>query len=329
MVDVYGLWDSASAPPWSEVAAGLQNRLILLGGTQLETGGTDTHSTHAFSSTSVGNGGTSTTVDNFEHVNSAENQYISHTHGWVAPTQSAGNHLPAYKNFRLIHTAYASWNKVVPTGVIGFCETVPTGYARAESGESSFIRISTSYGGTGGGAHSHTGSGTLNDMSGSTTMVNYSAGGTYSITATHTHSWSYTSSTATPNYYFWSCGLIKASTGVVLATNTIWLFDGDPGSGWDAVSATGYYLKISSTNSIATGGAYTSWSQSHTISATSGTNTSALVCDPPYDYVATVIADGHTHAISATMSALSVTPSYVRLSLYKFTGFTKVMCIIC
>jgi hypothetical protein len=322
MVNVYGFWDSASSPPsgFFEIAAGYQNRLILLGGTMLETGGSDTHNNHSFANGSVGNSGSSGVADYYSYEGFWLQVYSSHTHTFANPTQSAASHLPPYKNFRLIYRSIAGWSFSVPAGIICFSETVPAGFARTESGGSGFLRIASAYGGTGGGGHSHTGTGTTGNQPSNTGHAQW--GETvqgYAILANHHHTWSYTSTTATPDYYYWSCGLIKASSDGLVPRDSYWLFDGDPGVLWTKVSADGYYLKISSTNAIIAGGAYTSWNHGHTFSGSSDNN------DQEQGYDAAVgnfniMLSRHTHVISFTLSNLTVTPSYVRLNLYKFLG---------
>jgi hypothetical protein len=310
-VNVYNLSKTTGSVPsgWTEFTAGA-DRLILLSGTALSTSGSDTHNNHTASislSTTSGDGTTSAIPTGVETTR-------SHSHTVSTVTQGAGNHLPPYKNFRCFYRNVSGWDGSIPAESIVMNETVPAGWTAHDSGSSYFIRIASTYGGTGGALkHSHTLNGTC-DQIGPT--FNTKMGGAASGTPWgHTHTFSGSSADSSDSdYYYSSIGLVTNSIKKYVKKDMHFLFDGDPGTKWSAITATNRLLRLSSTGSYATGGSHLAWSHSHTVSFTSDQCSSAAIYSsggngdtmPP-----------HTHTVSGSLASLSVTPSYIVLHLYK------------
>lgn len=323
MVNVYFFYDQAGTPAnFSEIASGYQNRLILLGGTPLETGGADNHNHPvAMNNGSAATANSATTA--WENSTDTDCLYTSTAHHHVAGSVSIDtkNHLPPYKNFRLLYRSMTGWNKKLPTGAIVFNASVPTGWSRTESGGSTFLRTASSYGGTGGATqHDHYLSGTTGDRTetDASRADHDSYGGAIVSRRVHTHNVSGTLTATSHDYYYWSCGLIKASAESYVKKDSYLLFDGDPGAGWQLIDATNRYLKISSTNSVATGGSYTSLIHSHSGSwsfTSSGSNNTRTA----YAMNTSYAGPGHNHTVTGTVTEQTVTPTYVRLLLYKAT----------
>lgn len=311
MVNVYLFRTDTSTPAdWSDVSSTYANRLILGNGTALETGGAATHNNHSLS-------GWSCSTVNAVYRDAADAVWIATTHNHASGTCSFGNgnHLPPYKTFRLVRRDLTGWNGKLPSGSVAFCETVPpTGYERIENGSSNFIMISGTAGSTGGAlTHYHTYSGTTGGGSAGYNINTFTS--YYGANSSHTHTYSGNSGTANNNPYFWSCGLIRSTSEIGIKTDMILLFDGTPSStDWDVISgADNRYLKISSTNSIATGGAATD----HTHPA-SGTTSDASAFTRVSIGSGTVRGIGnHSHTYSFTLSSVAPVPTYVRLILGK------------
>ncbi len=318
MVNVYVFRDDATTPTgWSEIAAGYRDRLILLSGTVLETGGTTSHShtvavsaiaqSSLYSGSSYGAYGSPwRSAKTHQHVNAGTVNCSSY------------GHMPAYKAFRVVYRSTTDWDGSIPSGSILFRESVPAGWARTCDGESYFLLTSATAGSyatwTG---HNHSLSGQTNNDNGT---AQYTSEANQRIPdGNHYHTFTGQLANDYHDYKYWSCGLIKASSDVFIQRDSYALFDGDPGTNWEAVSADGNYLRISSTNSIVIGGSYTAWTHNHggsaqitsnqpntggchNISSTSGTLWNACA---------------HTHVVTITVQNQTVQPSYVRLLLYK------------
>ncbi len=318
MVNVYVFRDDATTPTgWSEIAAGYRDRLVLLGGTVLETGGTTSHShtvavsaiaqSSLYSGSSYGAYGSPwRSAKTHQHVNAGTVNCSSY------------GHMPAYKAFRVVYRSTTDWDGSIPSGSILFRESVPAGWSRTCDGESYFLLTSATAGSyatwTG---HNHSLSGQTNNDNGT---AQYTSETNQRIPdGNHYHTFAGQLANDYHDYKYWSCGLIKASSDVFIQRDSYALFDGDPGTNWEAVSADGNYLRISSTNSVAIGGSYTSWTHNHggsaqitsnqpntggchNISSTSGTLWNACA---------------HTHVVTITVQNQTVQPSYVRLLLYK------------
>ena len=314
MVNIGFFYDGSDTPSgYTEIDSSYRDRLIIAGGTPLETGGSGTH-THTTSSWSCGGPSSTTLISGGSDPNSG----VGHSHNSGTINIGEVSHLPPYKNLRVILKPYDSWNKTVPSGSIVFCENVPDGYTRYDNGSSYYIRISSTAGGTGGnsGVHSHTVSGQTGTP---TTSGGSTSSGKWISAAGHQHSFSGTTSTSSsPDYYYWSCGLIKASDQVKLEVNCIVLADGTLSDTihWEEVSgASGRFLRVSSTNSITTGGSSLSFSHSHSsFSCTTDTTPSNIQANGSVYQLAT---DTHTHSISFNINSSDPIPSYVRLKLYK------------
>lgn len=313
MVNIGFFYDGSDTPSgYTEIDSIYRDRLILSGGTVYETGGSDTH-THSISGWGC-SGPSSRSLIGGGSTN--PNCGVDHSHYSGSFNINSSNHLPPYKNLRVIQIAYNNWNGKVPSGSIVFSESVPTGFTRYDDGSSYFIRISSTAGGTGGSSTHYHG---LNGQTGTpTTSGTTNDGGRVSAPSGHTHTFSGSSSTSSSSdYYYWECGLVKAASEISLAVNCIIIADGSlPSNHWEEVTgSSGRFLKKSSTNNIAIGGSSLSLSHIHSFSGTTDQQTGS-VSSISYDsyYIGSVT---HTHTISFTLSSSAPTPSYVRLKLYK------------
>ncbi len=315
--NIYLLWDGAGSAPtgWTEIDAAYQNKMILLGATALDTGGSDTAHTHTFASYSAGS-----TAPNIKLETGGGQPYCqTHSHNISSsPTEGTGSHVPAYKNFRCIYRSTTGWTGSIPSGAITMCDTVPTGWARHDDGSSYFIRIAASAGGTNGSAsHTHSVVGSTDGPSSSSTYPSTYVTNLNTALNTHTHSFSGSTASTTNDYYYAGAGMVKASADTMVVTGIYALFDGTPDAHWDAVSATGYYMRCASGNTYASGGSYTSQSHSHSYSFASGASSSNAL----YWNVGTSALDAagstHAHTVSGNTNTANVQPAYVKLLLYK------------
>ena len=315
MVNVYVAREDATTPDgWTEVAAGYKDKLILGNGTGLETGGADTHnhtSMTGWSASSVTPASAGSTAGTGSNVIRS-----GYSHSHIAPasfTCTSTNHLPPYKNFRMLYRDVSGWNFVLPSGSICYKETTHAKYDRCDDGSSYFLRIAATAGGTGGAtSHNHVASGNTGVPSGSNiTCGTGSEDNWYS--ATHVHSFGFTSSSSTISYSYWSCGLVKSNDLTLIVKDLYLWFDGTPPAMFETVTdATDKYMKVSSDNSVAY--ATNSAAHTHTCSGTSGN--SSGVAGANYD-TTRVIGDTHTHSISFTLASVTPVPSYTRFTLAK------------
>ncbi len=320
MVNVYVFRSDGTTPSgWSEIATGYRERLPLLGGTPLTTGGTDSHS-HALTGTSVSSvcdsatfGWTSTANDIWLNQGSQ----LCHTH--TVSTSSVGleSNLPPYKNFRLVYRSVDGWDGTLPAGSIVFREAVPaSNYSRVDSGQTYFIRISATAGGTGGADnHNHLCSVTLANANAPAARLIWNSSPLVSaIKSTHGHNSNSASSSSTDfNYKYWGGGLISATSDTKVVQDSYLLFDGTPDSGqWEVVSADGCYLKALGTYTVSTGGVNTTLTHGHTLSMASS---SANNCNNTKSSIYRSIACSHTHTITSTLDNQTIQPSYVRFIL--------------
>ncbi len=316
MVNVYIFRDDSSTPAgWTEIASGYRERLCLCNGA-LETGGSYTHD-HSISNWNCSDD--SGTFTNIFGAGSNACAY-AHNHTSGSPIVSSEYHLPSAKCFRLVYRSTSGWNGTVPSGSIVFNESVPSGWSRTENGSSKFIWISATAGGYGGSdSHAHTVSGTTSPSSYCVDLYRWDQTYyPYASKCSHTHTYSGTSNTsAHTGYYYWACGLVKASSDTYVKVNCYLLFDAAPNSLWEVVTgANNRYLRISSTNSITTGGSYLSLVHDHTMGTI---NVSTYDCsgdfEPDWGNNNTYTVGSHTHAISFALASATATPAYVKLTL--------------
>jgi hypothetical protein len=321
MVNVFVFTDSATTSAgWLEVAAGYRERMVLGGGTALETGGADVH-THS-GNVSVNSANTDVKPEGYYAGPTVAmyNSATSHTHsGSVYRVDNCTTHLPPYKTFRMLYRSTTGWTGDLPSSAIAFCESVPATFARFDSGSSYYIRISATAGSTGGATtHYHYCEVSFgNWSSGSNTQP---AGTDFGVVyPTHAHyAVGINSGAATHDYAYWACGLVKSSTATRVKKDCILLFDGDPGAGWSSVTATNRFLRVSATNSITTGGTYLTHSHTHSLSGNSGTANSCYTARST-TYNLYGWSCGHTHSFSGSLNSGDALPTYVRLLLYRAT----------
>lgn len=306
MVNVYVFSESSSLTNWTEIAAGYQNKLVLLGGTALETGGADTHthtgsvsSVSSVSASNIGGSGLYVLVDS------------SHTHSGSVNSVGNSSNLPYYRTIRLFYRSVTGWDGKVPAGAIIMRSLAPSNWSLYTCTE--FVMAAAGYGTTGGGTHLHAVSGAL---------ANYSGSGRNSGVAhnsftnkIHGHSFSGTIS-ASYDYYYAAIQFIKADQEGFVPLSSYLLFDGDPGPKWAAVTAyDGRYLRFG-TGDWSTGGSYISTAHTHTGSITSnGSNACTSYANGSYaDYLCS-----HTHNVTVSLESGTAQPPYVRLLLYQLT----------
>ena len=260
MGNVFFFWDGSGGPPsgWSEIDPAYQNRLISINSTPYILTGADQHSNGAGM-----NNSTPTASSQCNGSYGGSIQMIAHNtlhgHGQDTITVSPSNNLPAYKNFRLFYRSTSGWDQTLPAGAIIFLDTtqpIPANWFAVEINGSAFIRVSASYGGTGGGdTTGHTISGTSGNNTQADGSVGSPSGGL--LTARyHNHNFSTTTSVHSLDFYFWAAGMIKATTNTRVPVNGYLLFDATQGAGWQSVGTPGQLLRICSYGAILTGGTY-------------------------------------------------------------------------
>lgn len=326
MVNVYFLIDSADPVPpgWSEIDTGYKNRLILAGGS-LSTGGSDTHNHPGSGTSSDYTGSMQGTSGSGPYARKGD---IAHNHPLTVTNVAYVNHLPPYKEFRVIYRNIIGWGGNAPRGAILFSENVPSGWSRVDATSNYFIRIAATAGGTG-GSNTPVGHNTTYKLENYTgTTVRFAAGEFQCSPATHGHfptGMGSATNHSNPNWKYWSAGLLKAIINAWIRKDFYCLFDGDPGAGWELVAdQDGRYLKHNgSSPAPSTGGANTVYNHSHALNGISGNADAAVVVNETgSNYYMDFTA--HTHFAQITLSAAAIQPSYVKLYVYKaVTDFGK------
>jgi len=320
MTNVYFLLDTAdSITNWSEIAAGYRNRLLLLGGTALETGGADSH-THTVAITGVGSYTTPQLTSYMSGYAADSGSPHNHGGGGSGSTTDGGS-LPPYKDFRLLYRSVTGWNGAIPAHAIGFNygDSTPTNWSSYDSAQTYFIRISATAGGTGGAtSHSHTiNVQTYTHSGGTTSRGNTSANTWFGIN--HYHGASVGSSSQSHDYYYQNAKMIHCDMDTSVVPGIILLFDGDPGAThWTAWGSDHHLLRCG--NDLNTGGSHGLMTHNHGGggSVTSGTCTNATYLRGWSTY--SNIWCGHTHSISFSIANDNSFPAYVRLLAYRCTA---------
>lgn len=321
MVNVYVFrMDGTTPSGWYEVVAGYQNRLILLGGTILETGGNDWHNYHGTSGVSIVSGGSSSVSIQNSSPGTSFSAWSAHSHGIASCSVSNETHLPPYKNYRLVYRDITGWNGKVPSGTILLAVSGFTGWTELGNDESHFVRIASSAGGMGGQAsHGHSGSGQTAAYSATNHTQGYAQASpnVQGARPDHYHTFSYSAGAVNHDYNYFSTGLISANgDNTAIRAGMYAFFDGDPGARW---SRTGFdhrfFKKASSlTGSVAWGGSFTVMGHTHGIN-TSTDGTTICWTWRPYNYWGCMAC--HTHTLNGSLDYLEVVPSYIRLDIYQ------------
>jgi hypothetical protein len=317
VANVYVLRDDSETPSgWTEIGASYRDKLIKGNGTPLATGGTDTHQHTTLDSWSCGYAGVSGSETHSGSAFSRADGGRIHTHGYGTLSCTLENHIPPYKNFRLLYRSLTGWNYTVPSGSILFKASTHSKYDRYDNGQSYFIRIASTAGGTGGAtSHTHVASGNTGSQD-----PNYACGVVDGVaitlaSSTHTHSYSFTSSSSTISFSSWACGLVKSNVLTTVVKDLYMFFDDTPTSMFEVVSgADDMFLKVSADNSVT----IESHSSAHTHTCSGNTgypNETGNPDDTYTGYYATVYA--HVHSVSFTLHTVTPEPSYVRLKLAK------------
>ena len=304
MVNVYVFRTDTTTPSgWTDVSSTYSGRFLLGNGTALSTGGATQH-THALT-------GWSCSTYNMDRIRAYTYDSVAgnHNHAQGSYTISTVDHLPSYKDFRILRRDVSGWNNVIPSGSVVFSETIPQNWERLDNGSSYYLRISSTAGGTGGSpTHTHTISGTTGGPSATNGAYNWNDD--YGASSTHTHAYNITTNTGSNEFYYWSCGLARATADTKIRKGFILLFDATPNStDWTVLTgANDRYLRVSSSNSIATGGS----NCTHNHSASGNTGSCGTI---GLGKGSGVIGqcNNHVHAISATFDSQTPTLSYVRL----------------
>jgi len=318
MVNVYIFYVDSSTPSgFTEIGETYQNRLIKLGGTALQTGGSSTHdhsgSVSSISTYSADSAKMGYWDERYEVLTSA-----SHTHpsGTVNSVSGVSNY-PAYTKIRMIYRNVSGWNGVVPAGGVICKEGSASGWS--DLGYTGFVNITNTYGtSVSQESHSHSVSASLNALSASSGSTSES-GSAYAYRL-HGHSSSSTtlSSDVTYDYYYAAIRFIKASTYArYVMKDGICLFDGNPGDHWTLVdSYNDRFLKFGS-GSWETGGSYSSYSHSHSGSATSGgSNTNYQIASGgTKSYY--IFSASHTHTFNISLNSTDAEPPWFRLIPYR------------
>ena len=330
MVNVYIFYVDSSTPSgFTEIGETYQNRLIKLGGTALQTGGSSTHD-HSGSVSSIS---TYSADSAHKGVSSGEEVLASasHTHpsGTVNSVSGVSNY-PAYTKIRMIYRNVSGWNGVVPAGGVICKEGSASGWS--DLGYTGFVNITNTYGtSVSQESHSHSVSASLNALSASGGLTSKS-GSAYAYRL-HGHSSSSTtlSSDVTYDYYYAAIRFIKASTYArYVMKDGICLFDGNPGDHWTLVdSYNDRFLKFGS-GSWETGGSYSSYSHSHSGSATSGGSNTNYQIEISGGTGYYIFPASHTHTFNISLNSTDAEPPWFRLIPYKsdldFASSLPVLC---
>lgn len=345
MVNQYVLAGSSFGllPGWTQIAAPYRDRLIALGLSDLlSTGGEDDHG-HPLdqndgepTNTPPQNSYTFEGTPPFSYVS---NWNTPHSHKKNVLNISRANNLPVYKNFRLFGAPYTGPGGSVPYGARTFFDTtlpLPLNTAAVEAGESGFIRISSEYGTTGGG---DTSGHVVNGTTAQNTQFSYwkTRGAaqeqlkTHVAPLQHAHDFEVELSGHELDYYYWSAGLIEAqAASIPYSPGMHMLFDGNPGAGWQPVDLGAVrYLRLSPDGSISMGGSYSYRQHGHGNGVWSGTTGGSTTQVESANSTSGLIPVNHPHVVDGTIAPAVMTPSYVKLSLYKFMGRRSMIIMGC
>lgn len=318
MVNVYLFSEEGPPTNWTEIGSSYRDRLIKIGDTALRTGGAETHTHTTGSISNISNTSSNTLADDGGRTpEAAYESSHEHSSGSISSYGPSSNN-PSYKTLRCHYRSITGWNWKVPAGLIAFCESEPLGWVRFWDGGDKFIRISSTANTEGGGeSHSHTISGYFSKAL--LLDVTWSSGSVRYAQSEHRHSFEVNVTGSAYNYSYWACGLVKADFETPIKKDMYVLFDGDPGYGWEDAGASGKYLRVSSTNSITTGGSYLSLDHTHSKSnAVSGG--ADETCGPGSGSGSnSSYTSNHTHTFTISLNSATAEPSWVELLLYKAT----------
>lgn len=314
---------------WTEISSSYHNRLIKLDSfSYLDTDGSDTHTHLASAKTTLASGGATDSA--YSTGSAVMIAYQNHTHTAAAADQTldAGTetNMPFYKNYRMIYKNLSDFNGTVPAKVGCLRGSLPSSsepdYDHWGWDENSdcYIRIASSYGGTG-GADNHTHPATLGWNTAVLSTVQKSSGSVSFVkgSTTHGHSSSGINSQATAHTYkWWGAGVCKTSEEAkgFPAGSYAW-FDGNVTSAWTAESFSydGYFCKNrgSSNRAVAQGG--TDNTHTHTVTGDCGSITGGTAQAAAGGSSAGVLYS-HVHAISGgTFASVLPVPSNFTLRL--------------
>jgi hypothetical protein len=177
-----------------------------------------------------------------------------------------------------------------------------------------YVRGGAVFGSMGGSAsHVHTASGTTGGPSAITRASTTTGSSTnYLATYSHTHTYSFTTSSApnTPSYL----NVITASpnANVDLVSGTLALFDNLPPLGWEALSlANGRLFRIDSYYGATGGGPHT-----HTASGSTSNESAQVGLYASYDYTYTPTTP-HSHSFSIETDPAEAMPPYITVRVAK------------
>lgn len=198
------------------------------------TGGSANH-THT-ASASVAATGAAAVSDSQSGTTLSNN---AHTHTASVTIGNASN-LPQYRQLNIIRANSTGEPATIPTGAIGlFDATVPSGWTRYSAQDSYYPRGEGTAGTTGGSnSHSHSVSGNVNAAGGSTNGIRSGGSQVATANASHTHTYSGTSSSVSnePSYVEFIFGKLDAETTPPDGLLTMW--DDEVPANWTRTSGT-------------------------------------------------------------------------------------------
>ncbi len=319
MVNVYIFYVDSSTPSgFTEIDASYRDRLIKLGGTALQTGGSATHThTGVVESYNFDYSGTQKNIS--WGGNAFASAAGSHGHTEKINSISSASSFPAYTKIRLMYRNVVGWDGSVPSGGVICKENSASGWS--DLGYTNFAYITNAYGTSISQAtHSHDVCVSLNALSAGDGLQSKS--GTSFAYRGHGHLASSISLTSSViyDYYYAAIRFIKTSSTQYIMKDGICLFDGNPGDRWTLIDAyNDRFLKFG-TGSWSTGGSYYSYNHSHSGSGKSGEADSTkyfVAQTSDTNYLPIPVSAYHEHNLDISLDSTSAEPAWVRLIPYR------------
>ena len=260
----------------------------------------------------------------------------SDTHTHPAPTVTVGSDsngdIPAYRSLELMEYT-TGIPTFLPGGAIVMFDTngsIPSsGFTRISAQDNLMIQVNSSV--TTGGSDTETNSVSVGALSARTDVVaqaKQQGNATQAAATNHTHaaaaSGNTTATSTLPPYVQPQLAQANADTSTIPA-NTVVMFDGDPGTGWQVVSGTGgaynqQFLRPAATASLTSQGATTHTPPSYI--ATSGADQTAGFNAKSNGSGSGSANATHTHQITVIFNSVSNLPPYFNVVIAQKITFS-------
>lgn len=300
---MYLLWEGDTAPSGWEIDHTHDNRMLRGGDTYVD--GNDSH--EILAATGGASGNTHSSYYGYDKSCYNGNQ---HTHNGYT---SQSTTFPPHRTIRLIKTA--SLYGVLPAGVVGFGQSVLSGWEAQTDYANKYILLKNQTPIDGGSAsHTHTPPANTSIGGNNSTVCGFTA--TPRIKSNHTHAVSGTIDAANAEPYWFGMAVLKLLNNQSTAIGLIAMFDEVPpvDAGWECISIPERFIKQAAYGTL---GGNPTHSHSHNLTSDVGSyDSQGAHADSNWYNVTRGL--GHTHVLS--LSDADYNPPYAQFIFAKYTG---------